>query len=478
LNLKIEFDFSNVFNFLKSTAKKINIIHIFLIVLALHLFIMSTPETGFIFDEAHYVPAARNTINMIAANAEHTPLAKMFIGWSIQSFGDWWFAWRLPSVIFSSLSVVFVYFIALHFMPRKYALFAGAFMSLDVLFFVNGSIAILDPPAVFFALVGTYLMLKDKYIWSSIAFSLAVLSKETSLLILAGVALYKLSLVVKQKNFTFKRNFKPTQYFKSSSTRLPFSWKNHNTTKTFFLFFIIFVAMTFGGIYAYDVVYKPSQGGSETVGATVFVANQTDPNLPNFNQSIPITTSLTTQTNNNYITNPIQHIIFAFNYYRGLTPTINPDNKDLRPAWSWTYPIINAWNPPTYFGVSVTVGTVTRNTVSYQSQVSYPISVFLIPTLILCFYSIIKKSEDKFPLLYIGWLATTYLPWILFSLFVQKMTFNYYFMYTVPIFSIGLPWFFQKLPVAEKTKTYMLALVLTLALAYFIYYFPLNMLRA
>jgi hypothetical protein len=465
--LKLELDFTKPFNYLKAIAKKLNIVHIFLIVLALHLFIMSTPSDGFIFDEAHYVPASRDTINMIAANAEHTPLSKMFIGWSIQAFGDWWFAWRLPSVVFSSLSVVFVYLIASHFMQKKYALFAGAFMSLDVLFFINGSIAILDPPAIFFALVGTYYILKDKYVWSSIAFGIAVLSKETSLLILAGVAIYKLSIMLKQNKF--KPKFIRPDLKAKSGLLKTFKLSEHRTTKTFGLFFILFIAIIFGGIWAYDIVYKPSTGATTQVGAVVYVDEHGSAFTTSYNTIV---------APQGLISNPIQHIIFAFNYYKGLTPTINPEPQDLRPAWSWALPLVNAFNAPQYFGVSVSSGDVSTSVVSYRSQVSYPISVFIVPTLILAIFLIIRKTEDKFPLLYLAWIGTTYLPWILFSIFVQKMTFNYYFMYTTPILSIGLAWFFMKLPLSDKVKTYSLTIILSLVIVFFIYYFPISMFRA
>ena len=139
MSLKLEWNYRKQIDLIMKFARRINIIHIFLIVLALHLFIMSTPsDGGMIFDESHYIPAARDTVHFIAANAEHTPLSKLVIGWSIQVFGDWWFGWRITPIIFSSLSIVFIYLIAREFMEKKYALFAASFAALDVLLFVNG----------------------------------------------------------------------------------------------------------------------------------------------------------------------------------------------------------------------------------------------------------------------------------------------------------------------------------------------------
>ena len=456
MSLKFEWNYKKYLQNIYETISKVNVVHILLIVLALHLFIMATPSDGFIFDESHYVPASKNTVNFIAANAEHTPLSKVVIGWSIQTFGDWWFAWRITPVIFSTLSVLMVYLIASQFLSKKYALFSAAFIGLDMLFFINGSIAILDAQAVFFALAGVWLLLKKRYAYSAVFFAIGVLSKETSVLILFGVVL---SMFI--------------SYFAAkSSLRSKFHKPQLKTLKAFFLFTILFVGIVLGGIYAYDIIYHPSSSAvlQTQVSATVVVDQNGNPITTNY-----ATTNSTLQV---AINNPIQHLIFAFNYYAGLTPTINPAPQDLRPAWSWALPLVNAANPPQYYGVSVSAGDRSWNTVSYLSQVNYPVTVFIVPSLGLCGYLLLKKKLDDFGALYLGWLAGTYLPWILFSLFVQKMTFNYYFMYTVPILAIGAPWFISKLNINDKWKNAVLLGLVAVVSIYFMYYFPLNLFRA
>jgi 4-amino-4-deoxy-L-arabinose transferase-like glycosyltransferase len=466
MSLKLEWNYKKYFERLYYLIKKINIAHIILLVLLLHVFIMSIPPDGKIFDESAYVPASIATVQGVAANAEHTPLSKLVIGWSIQAFGDWWFAWRITPILFSTLSVLLVYLISNQFLNKKYSLFAAAFIGLDMLFFVNGSIAILDAQAVCFALAGVWLLLKKRYAYSAIMFGIGVLSKETSVTILLGAVL-----------------FLAVDYFaKNTSFRSKFHLPNLKSLKIFALFTILFSGIVVGGVWAYDIAYHPSSSSvSQTIDmATVIVANQTDPSLPHFNETLPITTVHTTSTNNTNvaISNPWQHFVFAFKYYSGLTPTINPAPQDFRPAWSWALPLMNAANPPQYYGVSVSDGTKSTETVAYWSQVNYPVTVFIIPALGLCGYLLIKKKLDGFGALYIGWLVGTYLPWILFSLFVQKMTFNYYFMYTSPVLAIGAPWFFSKLGVNEKYKTAALLILTFVVGVYFMYYFPLNIFRA
>ena len=457
MSLKLEWNYKKYLETVYSWVKKVNVAHIVLLVLLLHFLIIGVPDDGgMVFDESHYVKAARDTVQGIAANAEHTPLSKLVIGWSIQAFGDWWFAWRITPVLFSTLSVLLVYLIAREFLDKKYSLFAAAFIGLDVLFFVNGSIAILDAQAVAFALAGVWLLLKKRYVYSAGMFAIGVLSKETAVLILLGAVFY----------------LGASYFVGKSSLRSKFHMPQLKTLKTFALFAVVFSGLVFGGIYAYDIIYEPAS--SAVVQTKVFATVVKDQN------GSTITTEYSTAIENSsvLITNPIQHLLFAFNYYSGLTPTINPEPQDFRPAWSWALPLVNAANPPAYFKVSVSSSEGSRDIVSYYSQVTYPVSVFIIPTLGLCGFMLLKKRLDGFGCLYLGWLAGTYLPWILFSLFIQKMTFNYYFMYTVPILAMGAPWFISKLDVKEKWKIATLLCLTLVVGVYFICYFPLNIFRA
>ncbi len=177
MTLKLELDFSSSLKRAWALAKKINIGHLLLLVLALHLLIISTPSDGFVFDEAHYVPAAAKTLLMQPANAEHTPLAKIVVGLSIAAFGNYWLAWRLPVVVASVASLYVFYLIATRFFSKNYALLATAFLSFDVMYFVNGSIFILDFPAIFFGLLGIELYFAKRYKWSAASFGVSFLMK-------------------------------------------------------------------------------------------------------------------------------------------------------------------------------------------------------------------------------------------------------------------------------------------------------------
>src|SRR6266702_1480666 len=80
------------------------------IFLAAHLALLiglATPEK-FVFDEVHYVPAARQMLSPVTSqpvlNPMHPPLAKELIAASIAAFGDNAFGWRYPATLFGALA--------------------------------------------------------------------------------------------------------------------------------------------------------------------------------------------------------------------------------------------------------------------------------------------------------------------------------------------------------------------------------------
>ncbi len=160
------------------------------VVFALHLFAIINPFRLYIFDEYYYVPAAKCMLNLTVCNPEHPPLAKLAIAGSIAIFGDNGVGWRLPSVIAGTLSIVVIYLIVRRLQNEKTALLASFLLGFESLWFTHSSIAMLDIIAIFFGLTAAYLFLREKYAISGILLGLAVLSKETTILILPVLIVY------------------------------------------------------------------------------------------------------------------------------------------------------------------------------------------------------------------------------------------------------------------------------------------------
>jgi dolichyl-phosphate-mannose-protein mannosyltransferase len=118
---------------------------------------LATPEK-FVFDEVHYVPAARQMLLPAMPSAQlnpmHPPLAKELIALSIHTFGDHAFGWRYASTVFGALAVVAIYLCGLAlFAAQGPAIAAAVIAFLNQMLFVQARAAMLDSFALGFSLL-------------------------------------------------------------------------------------------------------------------------------------------------------------------------------------------------------------------------------------------------------------------------------------------------------------------------------------
>jgi dolichyl-phosphate-mannose-protein mannosyltransferase len=130
-----------------------------IIFLAAHFLLLvglTTPDK-FVFDEVHYVPAARQMLEPVMPqpmlNPMHPPLAKQLIALSIWTFGDKPLGWRYPGVLFGALAVVAIYLCALALFAAQGPAIAAALIAFfNQMLFVESRIAMLDIFALAFGL--------------------------------------------------------------------------------------------------------------------------------------------------------------------------------------------------------------------------------------------------------------------------------------------------------------------------------------
>lgn len=157
----------------------------------------STPvedgKLGFVFDEAHYVPAARKMLMGQAANNEHPPLSKVLIMLGMLILGDNPYGWRTLITLCGAASIYLLGLLAYELTGNAKLSFISALLfALDVSSFNLSSMAILDAPALMFSLLGAFLFLRRRLVLSGISFGLALLSKASTLLILVAILVYAL----------------------------------------------------------------------------------------------------------------------------------------------------------------------------------------------------------------------------------------------------------------------------------------------
>jgi dolichyl-phosphate-mannose--protein O-mannosyl transferase len=120
---------------------------------------LATPEK-FVFDEVHYVPAARQMLAPVMSqpmlNPMHPPLAKELIAASIAAFGDNALGWRYPATLFGALAIVAIYLCGLAlFSAQGPAIAAALIAAFNQMLYVQARIAMLDIFALGFGLLAT-----------------------------------------------------------------------------------------------------------------------------------------------------------------------------------------------------------------------------------------------------------------------------------------------------------------------------------
>jgi dolichyl-phosphate-mannose-protein mannosyltransferase len=181
-----------------STRRTIAIAAIIFIAAHLVLLIGLTTPDKIIFDEVHYVPAAKQLLEPgipnPLLNPMHPPLAKQLMALSIKSFGDVPLGWRYPSVLFGSLAIVAMYLCGLALFGSQGPAIATALLTfLNQMVFVQSRIAMLDIYALTFDLMGIAAFLHGfrkqrphvAFALAGIAFGLAAACKWSGLFPLA-----------------------------------------------------------------------------------------------------------------------------------------------------------------------------------------------------------------------------------------------------------------------------------------------------
>lgn len=110
------------------------------------------------FDETHYVPAARKLLEGVRANPEHPLLGKEIIAAAIRWLGDKPLYWRIPSALFGTLGLYafgrFMWFIS----GRAIAVYLALLLvATDFAWFIQSRIAMLDMFMAALGMVGLWL---------------------------------------------------------------------------------------------------------------------------------------------------------------------------------------------------------------------------------------------------------------------------------------------------------------------------------
>ncbi|MEM3570905.1 MAG: glycosyltransferase family 39 protein, partial [Candidatus Bathyarchaeia archaeon] len=202
---------------LKSNKFDKTILLLLIISFILRIAWLDHPKGSLIFDEAYYVNSARIILKLpydqkvysnvplgLDPNKEHPPLGKLIIAFSIWLIGDNEYGFRLPSVIFGTISILFFYLLIKKVSKNDLIAFISTFLfSFETLIFVHSRIAVIDIFMFTFMLLGFYLYFNEKISLSAFVFALCALSKEIGFFALLTIPLYTIlnSIFIKKTNW-------------------------------------------------------------------------------------------------------------------------------------------------------------------------------------------------------------------------------------------------------------------------------------
>ncbi|HXX73487.1 MAG TPA: glycosyltransferase family 39 protein, partial [Candidatus Acidoferrales bacterium] len=190
--LRIDLSLSNLYDRL--------FLVLFVVDIILRSIWLDKPPGSLIFDEWYYVNVARIILHLpqsvgsngqppyvnvplgLDPNHEHLPLAKLLIALSMWIIGNNGYGWRIPSVIFGSISILAFYLLMKRISGDPIIPILSTFLlSFDNLVLVHSRIATLDIFCLGFMLLGLYWYFSGHYYLSAISMVLSTLAKETGI---------------------------------------------------------------------------------------------------------------------------------------------------------------------------------------------------------------------------------------------------------------------------------------------------------
>ncbi len=165
------------------------------VLFALHWPLLRLP---YFWDEAgYYIPAAFDFYRhglLIPTSTQaigHTPFLSVYLGivWRLVGYSP--FVTRSAMIFIAAATLLATYALARKFVRPEAALWAVALLGLSPLFFAQSSLAHLDLAVALFTTLALLALVGNRLVWFAVAASLAILTKETAVILLPVAWLYE-----------------------------------------------------------------------------------------------------------------------------------------------------------------------------------------------------------------------------------------------------------------------------------------------
>jgi 4-amino-4-deoxy-L-arabinose transferase-like glycosyltransferase len=178
----------------RRTLTTLGMVGAFALLLLLHSPLLNLP---YFWDEAgYYVPAALDIYRNWQLTPQstlpvgHTPLVMVYLALTWHVFGFSPLVTRAAMVLIAAVTVVVTYMLARRLASREAALWSAALLALSPMFFAQSSLVFLDLPAALPTTLCLLALLDGRMLMFALAASLAVLTKETAVVLLPLAAVF------------------------------------------------------------------------------------------------------------------------------------------------------------------------------------------------------------------------------------------------------------------------------------------------
>ena len=431
---------------MKKYFDKISISHIILTSLSLHMLVIASTQIYSISDENIFLSMMR----FFLVGEDHAPYQlpglSLIVTPFVYLFGDSWFAWRLPIIGFNMVFLYFFYKVILRHTTKNNAVLISIIISFDTLIFVHSSLMVRDIPILALGFMSLYLFFNKKYYLMGLVLGTGAVIKETMAFFLIFIIAYY--MIMNYRNIITK----------ISSPKF---------LKTPLVVFCI-TGLSFLiplGIYDNTIdVYE-----YETYDTGGIMKQYYEYSIGEKNTELPIGT----------IKEPFSHLsVFLFKgYFSNASEDNSKDNffnsivpfrqqEEIFDATTEKFDFTNVEGNVLY------VSKVYETYWGGYNAVNPIWFVGFYGTLGLIVLSIWKRNDQlkNTSFLVVG-IATMFVPYLLISLI--RDTWTYYFIYSVPIISLGMILLTDKIKNNKLRQGIKISIVVCV-MASFVYYFPIR----
>ncbi|GBC75669.1 hypothetical protein HRbin06_00989 [archaeon HR06] len=172
------------------------------------------------------------------------------------------------------------------------------------------------------------------------------------------------------------------------------------------------------------------------------------------------------------INNALDHVYFIYVYSSTLTMDLLKEPNKGNFAWNWIIPSLEPFEPMGYYYEEVKEDNKIIAYISWVGMGNLPIWWSFWFSFPFSLYNVIFKKGKDMDYLTLSWISLSYFPFLYLSYFANRIVYPFYFLNTIPILTLALPYYMSSLLKDDLKFHLFMSIYSIFALFFFLYYFP------